>query len=77
MHVLPTSRLMTIDVVVVDDSPLNFLAVPRTLDCGYCLIGGVKFVEFRCKNVGLSAGNFCIIPKDQWPVSNLRVVKSI
>lgn len=48
-------------------------AVPRVMDCGYCLIGGVKFVEFLCQNVGLSVGKFCVIPKDQWPAWNIRV----
>lgn len=52
-----------------------YCAVPRVLDCGFCLVGGVKFVEFLCQNVGLSAGNFCIVPKNQWPASNLRVKK--
>lgn len=33
-------------------------------------------MEFQCKNVGVSAGKFCIIPKNQWPVSNLRVRKT-
>ncbi|KAF3836572.1 hypothetical protein F7725_029130 [Dissostichus mawsoni] len=33
-----------------------------------------KFVEFLCQNVGVSAGTFCIVPKNQWPASNLRVV---
>ncbi|KAE8279845.1 Deleted in lung and esophageal cancer protein 1 Deleted in lung cancer protein 1 [Larimichthys crocea] len=54
--------------------PPPILTLPRVLDCGYCLIGGVKFVEFLCQNVGLSAGTFCIIPKNQWPASNLRSV---
>ncbi|XP_069559633.1 deleted in lung and esophageal cancer protein 1 [Brachyistius frenatus] len=54
--------------------PPPVLTLPRFLDCGYCLIGGVKFVEFLCQNVGLSTGTFCIIPKNQWPVSNLRSV---
>lgn len=54
---------------------LNYSAVPKILDCGYCLIGGVKFVELQCRNIGVSAGTFCIIPKNQWPVSNLRVTK--
>ncbi|XP_070842315.1 deleted in lung and esophageal cancer protein 1 [Chaetodon trifascialis] len=54
--------------------PPPILTLPRVLDCGYCLIGGVKFVEFLCQNVGLSAGTFCIIPKNQWPASNLRTV---
>ncbi|XP_039983101.1 deleted in lung and esophageal cancer protein 1 [Xiphias gladius] len=54
--------------------PPPILTLPRVLDCGYCLIGGVKFVEFLCQNVGLSAGTFCIIPKNQWPTLNLRPV---
>ncbi|XP_040922334.1 deleted in lung and esophageal cancer protein 1 isoform X2 [Toxotes jaculatrix] len=54
--------------------PPPILTLPRVLDCGYCLIGGVKFVEFLCQNVGLSAGTFCVIPKNQWPASNLRPV---
>ncbi|XP_044032520.1 deleted in lung and esophageal cancer protein 1 isoform X2 [Siniperca chuatsi] len=54
--------------------PPPVLTLPRVLDCGYCLIGGVKFLEFLCQNVGLSAGTFCIIPKNHWPASNLRSV---
>ncbi|KAM9839708.1 deleted in lung and esophageal cancer protein 1 [Aulostomus maculatus] len=54
--------------------PPPVLTLPRVLDCGYCLIGGVKFVEFLCQNVGLSTGTFCIIPKNHWPASNLRSV---
>ncbi|XP_051796597.1 deleted in lung and esophageal cancer protein 1 isoform X2 [Acanthochromis polyacanthus] len=54
--------------------PPPILTLPRVLDCGYCLVGGVKFVEFLCHNVGLSTGTFCIIPKNQWPASNLRSV---
>ncbi|XP_047205106.1 deleted in lung and esophageal cancer protein 1 isoform X3 [Girardinichthys multiradiatus] len=52
--------------------PPPVLTLPRVVDCGYCLVGGVKFVELRCQNVGLSTGTFYIIPKDQWPASNLR-----
>ncbi|XP_029384985.1 deleted in lung and esophageal cancer protein 1 isoform X2 [Echeneis naucrates] len=54
--------------------PPPILTLPRVLDCGYCLIGGVKFIEFLCQNVGFSVGTFCIIPKNQWPASNLRPV---
>ncbi|XP_053715833.1 deleted in lung and esophageal cancer protein 1 isoform X1 [Synchiropus splendidus] len=52
--------------------PPPVLSLPRVLDCGCCLIGGVKFVEFYCENIGLSPGTFCIMPKKQWPASNLR-----
>ncbi|XP_068588398.1 deleted in lung and esophageal cancer protein 1 [Cebidichthys violaceus] len=54
--------------------PPPILTLPRVLDCGCCLIGGVKFVEFLCQNISFSAGTFCIIPKNQWPASNLRSV---
>ncbi|XP_037612878.1 deleted in lung and esophageal cancer protein 1 [Sebastes umbrosus] len=61
-------------VPIVASRPPPILTLPRVLNCGCCLIGGVKFVEFPCQNVGLSAGTFCIIPKNQWPASNLRSV---
>uniref|UniRef100_H2M1B4 DLEC1 cilia and flagella associated protein n=1 Tax=Oryzias latipes TaxID=8090 RepID=H2M1B4_ORYLA len=48
------------------------ILTPKVLDCGYCLVGGLKYVEFLCQNVGQSSGTFCIIPKSQWPFSNLR-----
>uniref|UniRef100_A0A8C4E4B0 DLEC1 cilia and flagella associated protein n=1 Tax=Dicentrarchus labrax TaxID=13489 RepID=A0A8C4E4B0_DICLA len=60
-------------VPIVARRPPPILTLPRVLDCGCCLVGGVKFVEFLCQNVGLSAGTFCMIPKNQWPASNLRV----
>ncbi|XP_061589179.1 deleted in lung and esophageal cancer protein 1-like [Cololabis saira] len=50
------------------------LTLSRVLDCGFCLVGGEKRVEFPCRNVGLSTGSFDIIPKSQWPVSDLRSV---
>ncbi|KAJ0059524.1 hypothetical protein NL108_001875, partial [Boleophthalmus pectinirostris] len=74
------------DFIVVESQAEDLLVVPiearrpppvltcKVLDCGYCLVGGVKFVEFLCQNVGLSPGTFCVIPKHQWPASNLRSV---
>uniref|UniRef100_A0A3B3ZMW1 Uncharacterized protein n=1 Tax=Periophthalmus magnuspinnatus TaxID=409849 RepID=A0A3B3ZMW1_9GOBI len=74
------------DFIVVESQSDDLLVVPiearrpppvltpRVLDCGCCLVGGVKFVEFFCQNVGLSPGTFCLIPKYQWPASNLRSV---
>ncbi|XP_045066363.1 deleted in lung and esophageal cancer protein 1 isoform X2 [Coregonus clupeaformis] len=54
--------------------PPPILTLPSVLDCGYCLVGGVRFVEFLCRNEGLSAGTFCILPRRQWPASNIRSV---
>ncbi|KAF0028061.1 hypothetical protein F2P81_019148 [Scophthalmus maximus] len=72
--VVETQAEQLLVVPIAAARPPPILTLPRVLDCGYCLIGGVKFVEFLCQNVGLSAGTFCIIPKNQWPVSNLRHV---
>ncbi|XP_034428742.1 deleted in lung and esophageal cancer protein 1 isoform X2 [Hippoglossus hippoglossus] len=73
--ILVESHVETLLVVpIAAKRPPPILTLPRILDCGYCLIGGVKFVEFLCRNIGLSAGTFCVIPKDQWPASNLRAV---
>ncbi|XP_056306524.1 deleted in lung and esophageal cancer protein 1 [Danio aesculapii] len=53
------------------------LTLPAVMDCGFCLVGGVKFMEVLCQNEGLSAGTFCVMPKKQWPASSLRsAVKS-
>uniref|UniRef100_A0A8C7E109 DLEC1 cilia and flagella associated protein n=1 Tax=Naja naja TaxID=35670 RepID=A0A8C7E109_NAJNA len=57
--------------------PPPFLTLPHILDCGACLVGGVKFVEFECKNEGLSVGKFCIMPKDMWPPPNFRSVATL
>ncbi|XP_051538782.1 deleted in lung and esophageal cancer protein 1-like [Myxocyprinus asiaticus] len=52
--------------------PPPILTLPAVIDCGYCLAGGVKFMEVLCRNEGLSAGTFCVMPKKQWPASSLR-----
>uniref|UniRef100_A0A670ZX22 DLEC1 cilia and flagella associated protein n=1 Tax=Pseudonaja textilis TaxID=8673 RepID=A0A670ZX22_PSETE len=57
--------------------PPPVLTLPHILDCGACLVGGVKFVEFECKNEGLSVGKFCIMPKDMWPPPNFRSVATL
>ncbi|XP_070585983.1 deleted in lung and esophageal cancer protein 1 [Erythrolamprus reginae] len=57
--------------------PPPILTLPQILDCGACLVGGVKFVEFECKNEGLSVGKFCIMPKEMWPPPNFRSVATL
>ncbi|XP_034056329.1 deleted in lung and esophageal cancer protein 1 [Gymnodraco acuticeps] len=70
--VVETQAEQLLVVPVMARRPPPILTLPRVLECGCCLIGGVKFVEFLCQNVGVSAGTFCIVPKNQWPASNLR-----
>ncbi|MBZ3883328.1 Deleted in lung and esophageal cancer protein 1 [Sciurus carolinensis] len=54
--------------------PPPVLTLSPVLDCGYCLIGGVKITRFICKNVGFSTGKFCIMPKKSWPPPSFRAV---
>nr|XP_055176945.1 deleted in lung and esophageal cancer protein 1 isoform X8 [Nyctereutes procyonoides] len=52
--------------------PPPVLTLSPVLDCGYCLIGGMKITRFICKNVGFSVGKFCIMPKKSWPPPSFR-----
>ncbi|KAJ7322118.1 hypothetical protein JRQ81_018405, partial [Phrynocephalus forsythii] len=54
--------------------PPPILTLPNLLDCGACLVGGVKFVDFFCQNEGSSIGKFCIMPKNVWPPPHFRSV---
>ncbi|XP_059018068.1 deleted in lung and esophageal cancer protein 1 isoform X8 [Mustela lutreola] len=53
------------------------LTLSPVLDCGYCLIGGMKITRFVCKNVGFSIGKFCVMPKKSWPPPSFRAVATI
>ncbi|XP_053456832.1 deleted in lung and esophageal cancer protein 1 isoform X5 [Nycticebus coucang] len=57
--------------------PPPVLTLSPVLDCGYCLIGGIKLTRFICKNVGFSVGKFCIMPKKSWPPSSFRAVATV
>ncbi|XP_076773714.1 deleted in lung and esophageal cancer protein 1 isoform X1 [Arvicanthis niloticus] len=54
--------------------PPPVLTLSPVLDCGHCLIGGVKITKFICKNVGFSVGKFCIMPQKSWPPPSFRAV---
>uniref|UniRef100_A0A8C8SS49 Deleted in lung and esophageal cancer protein 1 Ig-like domain-containing protein n=1 Tax=Pelusios castaneus TaxID=367368 RepID=A0A8C8SS49_9SAUR len=57
--------------------PPPVLTLPRIIDCGSCLVGGIKMTEFVCRNEGSSNGKFCIMPKKLWPPPNFRAVATI
>nr|XP_033787629.1 deleted in lung and esophageal cancer protein 1 isoform X2 [Geotrypetes seraphini] len=52
--------------------PPPILTLPSTVDCGACIIGGVKVLQIVCINEGLSCGRFCVMPKNKWPATNFR-----
>ncbi|XP_023575563.1 deleted in lung and esophageal cancer protein 1 isoform X2 [Octodon degus] len=56
--------------------PPPVLTLSPVLDCGYCLIGGIKIIRFMCRNVGFSTGKFYIMPKEIWPPISFKAVSS-
>ncbi|NWW94955.1 DLEC1 protein, partial [Rhynochetos jubatus] len=53
------------------------LTLPHIIDCGSCLVGGIKVTKIPCRNEGTSAGKFFIMPKKAWPPSNFRAVATV
>uniref|UniRef100_H2ZNY1 Deleted in lung and esophageal cancer protein 1 Ig-like domain-containing protein n=1 Tax=Ciona savignyi TaxID=51511 RepID=H2ZNY1_CIOSA len=49
------------------------LIVPEAINCGFCLVGGVKVVDLPLKNVG-GNGRFCIMKRTSWPAANFKTV---
>uniref|UniRef100_A0A8C3K0N0 DLEC1 cilia and flagella associated protein n=1 Tax=Calidris pygmaea TaxID=425635 RepID=A0A8C3K0N0_9CHAR len=54
--------------------PPPVLTLPHIIDCGSCIVGGIKVTIILCTNEGFSTGKFCIMPKKAWPPSNFRAV---
>nr|XP_006817129.1 PREDICTED: LOW QUALITY PROTEIN: deleted in lung and esophageal cancer protein 1-like [Saccoglossus kowalevskii] len=46
--------------------PPPLLTLPSVIDCGHCLVGGVKISQFIVNNYG-GHGRFCIMPRQEWP----------
>ncbi|XP_074938338.1 deleted in lung and esophageal cancer protein 1 [Phalacrocorax aristotelis] len=57
--------------------PPPVLTLPHIIDCGSCLVGGIKVMMILCRNEGCSAGKFCIMPKKAWPPPDFRAVATV
>ncbi|NXY73098.1 DLEC1 protein, partial [Glareola pratincola] len=57
--------------------PPPVLTLPHVIDCGSCLVGGIKVTIILCRNEGFSTGKFCIMPKKAWPPPNFRAVATV
>ncbi|XP_021244314.1 deleted in lung and esophageal cancer protein 1 isoform X2 [Numida meleagris] len=57
--------------------PPPMLTLPHTIDCGFCLVGGIKVTVILCRNEGFSTGKFCIMPKKAWPPPNFKAVATV
>ncbi|NXS95285.1 DLEC1 protein, partial [Jacana jacana] len=54
--------------------PPPVLTLPHIIDCGYCIVGGIKVTIILCRNEGFSTGKFCIMPKKAWTPPDFRAV---
>uniref|UniRef100_A0A8D2N6G4 HYDIN/VesB/CFA65-like Ig-like domain-containing protein n=1 Tax=Zonotrichia albicollis TaxID=44394 RepID=A0A8D2N6G4_ZONAL len=47
--------------------------VPDCINCGSCLVGGIKTTTILCRNEGVRTGKFSIIPGKAWPAPDSGV----
>ncbi|NXU58869.1 DLEC1 protein, partial [Turnix velox] len=57
--------------------PPPVLTLPHIIDCGSCLVGGLKMTIILCRNEGFSTGKFCIMPKKDGPTPDFRPVDTV
>ncbi|NXG19802.1 DLEC1 protein, partial [Grallaria varia] len=55
---------------------LPVLTLPHVIDCGPCLVGGIKATTLLCRNEGVRTGKFSIMPKKAWPPPNPGAIPS-
>uniref|UniRef100_A0A8C0UHG9 DLEC1 cilia and flagella associated protein n=1 Tax=Cyanistes caeruleus TaxID=156563 RepID=A0A8C0UHG9_CYACU len=55
---------------------LPVLTLPDIIDCGSCLVGGIKTTAVLCRNEGVRTGKFSIMPKRAWPAPDSGVAAS-
>ncbi|NXU16048.1 DLEC1 protein, partial [Pardalotus punctatus] len=49
------------------------LTLPDIIDCGSCLVGGIKTTTILCRNEGVRTGLFSMMPGKAWPAPNSEV----
>ncbi|NWS11272.1 DLEC1 protein, partial [Pachyramphus minor] len=56
---------------------LPVLTLPHVIDCGACLVGGIKATSILCRNEGVRTGKFSIMPKKAWPPPNPGAITTV
>lgn len=65
----------TFQVQIAARRPSPNLSVPKSFDCGPCLLGHSLVTEFHCKNSG-GRGSFKVVGEEDWPGENIDVSES-
>ncbi|XP_041899486.1 deleted in lung and esophageal cancer protein 1 isoform X1 [Corvus kubaryi] len=67
-HILVESQVSEPFVIPVQAKvSLPVLTLPDVIDCGACLVGGIKTTATLCRNEGLRTGKFSIMPEKACP----------
>ncbi|NXH39548.1 DLEC1 protein, partial [Dicaeum eximium] len=73
-HILVESQVSEPFVIPIQAKvSLPVLTLPDVIDCGACLVGGIKTTAVLCRNEGVRTGKFSIIPEKAWPALDSRV----
>ncbi|XP_022081791.1 deleted in lung and esophageal cancer protein 1-like [Acanthaster planci] len=56
--------------------PPPVLSLSSDVECGHCLVGGKRTVQFLVKNEG-GSGRFCLMPRESWPTTNFKSATNI
>ncbi|NXN88817.1 DLEC1 protein, partial [Bombycilla garrulus] len=67
-HILVESQLAEPFVIPIQAKvSLPVLTLPDIIDCGSCLVGGIKATAVLCRNDGVRTGKFSIMAEKVWP----------
>ncbi|XP_074401785.1 deleted in lung and esophageal cancer protein 1 isoform X3 [Zonotrichia albicollis] len=68
-----TSTGQHVRLVPPSSSVFFIWPVPDCINCGSCLVGGIKTTTILCRNEGVRTGKFSIIPGKAWPAPDSGV----
>ncbi|NXL80013.1 DLEC1 protein, partial [Leptocoma aspasia] len=73
-HILVESQVSEPFVIPIQAKvSLPVLTLPDIIDCGSCLVGGIKTTAVLCGNEGVRTGKFSIMPEKAWAAPDSRV----
>ncbi|XP_059324950.1 deleted in lung and esophageal cancer protein 1 [Ammospiza nelsoni] len=73
-HILVESQVSESFVIPVQAKvSLPVLTLPDYINCGSCLVGGIKTTTILCRNEGVRTGKFSIMPGKAWPAPDSGV----
>ncbi|XP_068002023.1 deleted in lung and esophageal cancer protein 1 [Melanerpes formicivorus] len=71
----PASKPLLIPIQARRPPPV--LTLPDIIDCGSCLVGGIKSTKLSCRNEGIRPGMFSIMPKNACAPPNSRPAATV